>query len=136
MGFNNGLVYASSSKSLQLPYCVNFNGLNSLNIHIDNIHSDNIDSYFKSSSNIIQSIPIKPYEPLILYEKKSESCKVNIDDEMNINIIKIQLKDDLNRFVNFNNKYFNMTLLFEITKIEQVNFDSFYEKIKNHYIDK
>ena len=135
MGFMNGTTYSSTSKSLVLPYCVNFNGLNSMNIHLENIHNDNIDSYYKSNSNIIKSINIKPYEPLILYEKKNESCKVNIDDEMAVNTFSIHLKDDLNRFINFNNKYFNITLLFEITKIEQVNFDSFYDKIKNFYIE-
>jgi len=134
MGFINGNVYNSSSKKIILPYCVNFNGLNSMNIHIENIHSDNIDSFYKTNSNIIKSINIKPYEALIMYEMKNNSCKVNIDDEMAINNFSIHLKDDLNRFINFNNKYFNMTLIFEITKIEQVNFDSFYDKIENFYI--
>jgi len=134
MGFINNKSYLSSSKSLVLPYCVNFNGLNSMNIHLQNIHSNNIDSFHKSNSNIILSVCIKPYEPLILYEKTDVS-RVNIDDEMAINIFTIQLKDYMNRFINLNNQHFNLVMLIEITKIEQVNFDSFYDKIKKHYIE-
>ena len=55
-----------------MPFTCNFNGKQSFNIHLTNIITKNIDSYTKSPSNIIQSIPIGPTSSSINYVKNAD----------------------------------------------------------------
>ena len=47
----------TTSYAIFMPYTCNFTGVQSINIHFDSIVSANVDSYNKTCSTIIQSIP-------------------------------------------------------------------------------
>ena len=114
MGFQKKTAYTSTSKSLTFPYTCNFNGLQNLNVAVDNINTNNLDSYTKSQSSIIQSIPIDVASPIIRYVKTNDimiPIKVNFLDSINIHIL-----DDLGNFINLNNQHWNATLQFTLIK--------------------
>ena len=114
MGFNKNTVYTSTNKSLVFPFTCNFNGLQNINIAIENINTNNLDSYTKSQSSIIQSIPVDVTSPVIRYVKTNDimvPIKVNFIDSINVHIL-----DDKGNKINLNNQHFNLTLQFSIIK--------------------
>ncbi len=110
IGFSLGIVYNSTNSTLTFPFSCNFNGIQSINIHFTNLKTKNIDSYTKSASTIIQSLPVEPGTGMIQYYK-TNNYSFDVDDE--IEFIQIDLKDNLNNCLNFNNKHWDLTLLFE-----------------------
>lgn len=104
----------SSSLILTMPYTCNFNGLQNFNIHMTNIITKNIDSYNKSISNIIQTIPVQPGSNTISYIKNADFNFIINQDV--IDDIQIDIKDDLNNYLNFNNQHWNLTLYFSIIR--------------------
>jgi hypothetical protein len=112
LGFNKTV--SSSSNTLVMPYTCNFNGLQNLNIHMTNIVTKNVDSFNKSIGNIIQTIPIDPGANSISYIK-NQDFNIIINQEI-IDDIQIDIKDDLNNYLNFNNQHWNLTLYFSIIR--------------------
>jgi hypothetical protein len=117
MGFISGKTYTSTSMTLTMPYTCNFNGIQSLNIVFENINTKNIDSYTKSNSSIIQTIPVDVFNPQITYNK-SNDFNFTITQQC-IDSIQIDLKDNLENFINLNNQNFNLTLYF--TNIKDIS---------------
>ena len=104
----------NSVQVINMPYQCNFNGINNINLYMANINTRNIDSHSKSNSSIIQSIQVFPYSPQIIFNKTNDysfSIKQDI-----ISFIQIDIKDDLERYINFNNSTWNLTLCFIVTK--------------------
>jgi hypothetical protein len=79
-----------------------------------NIITKNIDSYNKSISNIIQTIPVQPGSNTISYIKNADFNFIINQDV--IDDIQIDIKDDLNNYLNFNNQHWNLTLYFSIIR--------------------
>jgi hypothetical protein len=130
MGFDT-FAY-SSGNSLVMPYTCNFNGKQSFNIHLTSIVTKNVDSYTKSPSNIIQSIPIDPTASSINYIKNADFNFV-ITQEI-IDDLTIELKDDQNNYLNLNNQHWNLTLYFSVIKdIERFSYLDTFENILNNY---
>ena len=120
MGFAMNTSYSSSSKSLSMPYTCNFNGIQSLNIHFENLNTCNIDSWNESTSSIIQSVPIDCTLQQISFNKTTDFA-FNISQDT-IDYITIGLTDDLENYLNFNNQHWNLTLYFSKTR----DFDRFH----------
>jgi len=119
MGFdkNTEIICALGSTTKYAIYCnytCNFNGLQNLNVHFDSVVTSNLDSFNKSNSPIIQSIPIDPNSAQISFIKTTDyNCTIRQDV---IDVIVISLRDDLEQFVDFNNQHWNMTLYFSCIK--------------------
>jgi hypothetical protein len=132
MGFSKAINLTSSLSTLVLPYCCNFSGINSLNIFLTNLNTKNIDSFNKSNSSIITSIPVNsPPSGVLIYEKKFdfEFCiNQNIIDH-----IDIELLDDLENSIDLNNQHFNLTLQFTILREKEIRELSFFDVLKNPY---
>ncbi len=94
-----------------MPFVCNFNGYQSFNIHFNSITTKNINSFNNSYSSIIQAVPIDG-TARISYIKNADFNLVIHSDI--ISEIQIDLKDDLNNYLNFNNQHWNMTLYFSI----------------------
>jgi type 1 fimbria pilin len=114
MGFQMTTVYTSTSKSLVMPYTCNFNGIQSINIHFDNVNTSNIDSFTETTSSIIQSIPIDYSSQQITFNKTSRFAFNIVQDT--IDFIDIKLMDDLQNLINLNNQHWNLTLYFSKVK--------------------
>ena len=117
MGFVNNINYTSSNLSLTFPFTCNFNGVQSLNISFQNLNTNNIDSYTKTNSSIIQSIPIDNTLQQIIFNKTNE-FKLRVRQDT-IDFIQIDITDNLNNLVNFNNQFWNITL--EFTELKDYN---------------
>jgi molybdenum cofactor biosynthesis enzyme MoaA len=93
-----------------MSYTCNFSGLQNINIHIESMNTDNIDSLTKSSTNIIQSVPVDCNQSQIIF-KKTVNFEFTVKEEVTT-IINITLNDDLGQPIDFNNQHWNMTLQF------------------------
>lgn len=112
LGFVNGTRYNSIANNIVLPYTCNFNGLQNINVVIENINTRNFDSYTKSNSSIIQPIPISFNTSQILYQKSNDYAFSISQDSLDS--LHIKLQDDLQNLINLNNQHFNLTLCFSV----------------------
>ena len=120
-----------TSFAVYLPYTCNFNGIQNINIHFDTIVTANLDSYNKSNSPIIQSIPVHPNLAQISYIKTNDyQCTIKQDV---IDVIAISIRDDVERLVDFNNQHWNLTLYFTSTKdIDRFSYQQDFRHILVH----
>ena len=120
-----------TSFAVYLPYTCNFNGIQNVNIHFDTIVTANLDSYNKSNSPIIQSIPVYPNLAQISYVKTNDyQCTIKQDL---IDVIAISIRDDVERLVDFNNQHWNLTLYFTSTKdIDRFSYQQDFRHILTH----
>jgi hypothetical protein len=112
MGFKKNTNYTSSSYSLTLPYTCNFNGIQSINISLENIVSHNLDSYDKCQTNIIQTVNVDTNKTIIEFNK-SEDYNITIKQNI-MDYVDISLTDNLQNYLNLNNQHWNLTLLFNV----------------------
>ena len=103
-----------TSFAVYLPYTCNFNGIQNINIHFDTLVTQNLDSFNKTNSGIIQSIPVDANLSLITY-LKSTDYQFTIKQDI-IDTFAISIRDDINNYIDFNNQHWNLTLYFSITK--------------------
>ena len=126
MGFSKSVSISSTASTLTLPYCCNFSGLNNLNVHMANLNTKNIDSFNKSNSPIIASVPVNsPPGGVLIYEKKY-SFDFLIQERV-IDHIDIELMDDLENYVDLNNQHFNLTLQFTILSEKEKREKGFFD---------
>jgi hypothetical protein len=156
MGFNNTKTYKSAPFfegtllppfGIELPYPVNFGGLQNINVHIENLKTYNLPYQAKnlvlttnnkqeyqnfSKGNIACSVPVncKPME-VIFYQKTSDFA-FTIKDEQ-IDVITIALRDDLGNLLKLNGQNWNMTLEFILTKHTERKTRNFYSILSNPY---
>jgi hypothetical protein len=121
MGFKQATSYTSTNKTLTLPFTVNFSGLNSFNIQIENIKTSNLDSYDNCISNIIAVIPVNADANETLYYEKRNDFEFDVRESI-IDYFEVQLIDDKNNYLDLNNQHFNLTL--QINFIRDVIDDS------------
>ena len=131
LGGNIGDAYYNYQHIIKLPYQCNFNGVNNINIYMSNINTKNIESYTRTNSSIIQSIQVFPYAPQIIFNKTND-YSFTITQKI-IDYIQIDIKDDLGRFINFNNASWNLTLCFTLLKEIPRNNSNFHSIIQNGY---
>lgn len=116
LGFTSGNytgIYNGSVYSLEASYPCNFSGIMRLNIKSSTFNFHNIDTFEKGQSSIIASIPVNSsYNGIIQYINFT-NFKCNIKNT-SINTIQLDIMDDLNNYINFNNQSWNLTLCFNI----------------------
>jgi hypothetical protein len=131
MGFKLNTNYNSVSHSLTMPFTCNFNGVQSINIFFDNLNTKNIDSFNKSSSSIIQSIPVDgTLQQITFFKTQDFHFKISQEE---IDFIKIDIKDDLENNINFNNQHWNMSLYFtQVEDISRFHYNTNFNSILNY----
>ena len=112
MGLKKATDQSSVLKILACPYNCNFNGIESINISLNNIQTPNIDSYHKSNAHIVQTISVDSTLSSITYEK-SNDYGFKLTDHVFENL-QVQITTGENNLVNLNNQDWNMTLVFSI----------------------
>jgi len=124
----NNIYYSGVPKQLLMPFIYNLSGINSINIHLDNIQTRNIDSLTKTNSTIVCNIPVScnPNE-MILFDKRSDfEFKINED---NLNSLKIRLTDGVGNLLDLNNQNWNMSFEIIVVKKQRSQIKSFSEII-------
>lgn len=115
--------HTSSSFSLTADYPLNLLGITKIKIQSTNLNTYNVDSSNYGFSNNIGLIPVdQPSFGLIVYENKSTSKFLLRDNR--VDEIDIQLVDQNNNLINFNNIDWNLTILieseYEIESLSQI----------------
>ena len=101
--------------SLTADYPLNLLGITKIKIQSTNLNTYNLDSSSFGYSNNIGLLPVdQPSFGLIIYENKSTS-KFQLRDNR-IDEIDLQLVDQNNNLINFNNVDWNLTILIELTR--------------------
>lgn len=107
--------HISSSFSLTADYPLNLLGITKIKIQSVNLSSYNADSSNSGNSNNIGLIPVdQPSFGLIVFENKSSS-KFDLRNNQ-IDEIDLQITDQNNNLINFNNIDWNLTILIETTR--------------------
>lgn len=107
--------HTSSNFSLTADYPLNLLGITKIKIQSVNLNTYNLDSSNNGNSNNLGLIPVdQPSFGLIIYENKSSS-KFLLRDNL-VNEIDLQLVDQNNNLINFNNLDWNLTILIETTR--------------------
>ena len=114
MGFSKNTNFVSINNSLTMPFTCNFNGLQNINVIMDDITTKNMDSFSGTISSILQNIPVDCNSPIIKFVKTNDFCipvKIN-----SVNQFSISLMNDSGQYINLNNQHFNITIEFSILK--------------------
>ena len=107
--------HTSSSFSLTADYPLNLLGITKIKIQSVNLNTYNLDSSNNGNSNNLGLIPVdQPSFGLIIYENKSSSKFLLRDNR--VDEIDLQLVDQNNNLINFNNLDWNLTILIETTR--------------------
>lgn len=131
MGFKKNTNYTSLLNSLTLPYTCNFNGIQSINISLENINTTNLESFNKCQTNIIQTVNVDTNKTIIEFNK-SEVYNITIKQNT-MDYIDIGLTDNLQNFINLNNQHWNLTLLFNVVSDQNrfAHHNSFLNIVRN-----
>lgn len=113
IGFSFGNVYTTSNNIIISPNCVNFAGINKLNIKTSTFTLKNIDSKNKGRTRTIASIPVNSSANGIIYYNNFTHYK-SIFKNHEISQIGIEIQNDFKNNLKFNNVDWNITLQIDI----------------------
>ncbi len=115
LGFNPALNYTSVSRVIIAPYPLNLLGTLKMRIASLGLSVNSIDSSVGGSLNILASIPINAGNfGLIMYENTN-----NITNQLNLRVLDgfdLEILDDDQNLINFNNAYWTITMLLSIER--------------------
>jgi hypothetical protein len=118
------------------PYCVNFSGLSRLLISSPTFSLNSKTSYDSAMSNIIASVPNNCIQNGIIYYTNYTNYK-SIFKNSELSCITIQIQDDNENFVDFNNLDWSLTL--QVDQVHEVidnldSVDDIYETAKSELL--
>lgn len=118
IGFNSNM----TGTTFIMPYPLNLLGTKKLFIKSQTLNISSFDSYNNNKTNIIATIPVdQPFYNMISYvsaiDTNQHELKLNTLDG-----IDIQIYDEDNNFINFNNIDWNITLNLTIQKEEAIKY--------------
>ena len=109
LGFDSNTSYTIVANTITFPNLFNLIGIKNLKVSSSKISLDSYDSKNTSTTNLLATISVSvPNFSLIIYSNLDSlysHCRSNY-----ISTIDIQIKDDLDNFVNFNRVAWNITL--------------------------
>ena len=109
LGFDSNTSYTIVANTITFPNLFNLIGIKNLKVSSSKISLDSYDSKNTSTTNLLSTISVSvPNFNLIIYSNLDSlysHCRSNY-----ISTIDIQIKDDLDNFVNFNRVAWNITL--------------------------
>lgn len=112
LGFLEGAEYTIAT-SLTHPFMLNLLGVKKLKILSPSFSLENYDSAGNTSGSLIHTISVNlPSYSLIDYQSQSSTLS-RVRNKI-INEIEIQIRDENNKLVDFNNVYWNVTLVLTI----------------------
>ena len=123
IGFTPGITYSCIGSTLSAPYCVNFSGLSRLLISSPTFSLNSKTSYDSAMSNIIASVPNNCIQNGIIYYTNYTNYK-SIFKNSELSCITIQIQDDNENYVDFNNLDWSLTLQVDLVHEVIDNLDS------------
>ena len=129
MGFSKKTTYSSTSNKIILPYPANFLGTNNVYIKSPNLILDNYNTSTKdyiTLSNIPVNVP-----PFGIIQYLNQTGSKNLVKNIQMNNLEIQITDDDNNLIDFNNLEWSITI--EIESIMQLNYNT--KAFEDYFID-
>lgn len=115
LGFDPTLNYTSTTSVLNAPYPLNLLGTLKLRIASYELPINTIDSTVNGNLNVLATVPINAGNfGLIMYENTN-----NIQSQLNVRLLDgfdMEIIDDDNNLINFNNTYWTISLLMSIER--------------------
>jgi len=109
MGFEKGKTYTSISNKIEMPYLANFMGSKNVYVKLPNLILDNFNTLTKDRATLL-NIPVNvPPFGIIMYENSSGSSTI-IKSIQIPDVLIVQLCDDENNLIDFNNSEFSITI--------------------------
>ena len=121
MGFSKGSVYLSVGNQITSSYCYNLNPLNRLNIYTGSFIFNNIDSFNKSQTSILASAAINCSPNDIIFYNNFNNFRNTITTPQQFSNFNIEIYDDNEYNVDFNNLDWTLTLQVDIVKEHILN---------------
>jgi hypothetical protein len=127
LGLEKNTQYTSSIKKLECPFPCNFLGINKLNIFSENLLTENLDT--NSQKAFLGSIPVTSnIYGLIKYENMNNFS--NILKNKRVDTIHLEVTDENDNLINFNNIPLYLTLQFDLYKVHLDNEQNILDAIK------
>jgi hypothetical protein len=124
IGFVNGISYSSDfNNSLNSFCCVNFGGITKINIQSASFYLSNIDSFNGTVGDIICSIPVNSSQNGFIFYENYTNYKSVFNNRI-INSISLEITDEFNNLINFNNIDFSLTLQIDMLREKFYDYDS------------
>lgn len=109
MGFEKGKEYNSVGNKIEMPYLANFMGSKNIYVKIPNLILDNFNTLTKDRATLLNiPVNVSPFG-IIMYENSSGSSTIIKSIQIPDTLV-IQLTDDENNLIDFNNTDFSITL--------------------------
>jgi len=119
LGLKKGTTYTSASSILTAPYPINLLGVKSLQIKSPSLITQNFSSFTKSHNTLLTTFSVDAtLFGQINYHNYSDlrTTFTNVD----LNSIDIQFYDENDKFINFNNVNWSITLAIHLTRLVPV----------------
>ena len=116
IGFAKGSVYLSVGNQITASYCYNLSPLNKLNIYTDSFTLNNVDSFNKSQTNILASVPINCSPNDIILYYNLNNYRKNIHNPEQFSNLNIEIYDDFENDIDFNNLDWSLTIQIDVVK--------------------
>jgi hypothetical protein len=116
IGFAKGSVFLSVGNQITAPYCYNLSPLNKLNIYTDSFTLNNVDSFNKSQTNILASVPINCSPNDIILYYNFNNYRKNIHNPEQFSNLNIEIYDDWENNIDFNNLDWSLTIQIDVVK--------------------
>lgn len=123
IGFITNNTYSSNGNSLTASFCVNFSGLSRLLISIPTFSLNSKSSFDSAMSNIIASVPNNCIQNGIIYYTNYTNYR-SIFKNSELSCITIQIQDDTENFIDFNNLDWSLTLQIDMVNEVIENLDT------------
>ena len=130
IGFIKGNAYTTSGNYLTSMHSVNFGGLSRINIESSTFNIKNVDSYSKGITNTLVAIPVNCSQSGFIYYNNFTNFKA-VFKTFALSSINIEIMDDKNNYIDFNNLDWTMTLQIDMVHEIVENFDTLDDVYKN-----
>jgi hypothetical protein len=109
LGIAKNTTYNSVNNAITMPYLVNILGTRNLYIKLPNLILDNLNTATQDKSTLLNiPVNVSPYS-LILYDNRTNTSSIIKNSEIPAKL-DLQICDDDNNLINFNNTEFSITL--------------------------
>lgn len=123
LGMAKNTTYTVTGTTITFPYQCNFLGITRLKIKSSILQTNNLDSYSKGKSNVLCTIPINNSSfGLIIYNNISQFKTIYPNN--NLDHIDIQITDDDDNLLDFNNININITIQIDTIRKHLIDNDS------------
>ncbi len=121
--FAIGSSNASFNNSLTSFFCVDFGRLTRINIRSSTFHLNNVDSNTGTVGRTLCSVPVSTSQNGYIFYENFTNYK-SVFNNRSLNTINIEIMDDSNNYINFNNIDWTITLQIDVLREVVTDYDT------------